>query len=227
MKKIKDALSNVSKRQWLILAYLPIHFGWFFIMEAVNVKDYIVIYSKLDDLIPFCEWFVFPYLIWFLFMLVPGLYFLVKDKEDFEKYMLSLFIGLFISMSIISIWPSGQDLRVEVDASKNFPSWVVAFIYNFDTNTNVFPSMHVVGATAVAFCVSRSNSLRGRKLLKAFCWILGITIIMATVFLKQHSVLDVFAGLIIEAVALAVVYSGAASKLLDKLLGEGKSDIKK
>lgn len=225
MEKIKGAINKITKRQWLLMAYLPIHFAWFFLVEAVNVTDYIVVQSKLDDLIPFCEWFVFPYLSWFLYMLIPAVYFLIKDEEDFEKYILSLFIGLFISMTIISIWPTGQNLRIDVDPDKNIASWIVAFIYDFDTNTNVFPSMHVVGSVAVAVCLSKSNTLGKKKLLQVFNWILGITIISATVLLKQHSILDVFAGLIVEIPVLFFVYSGTASRLLDKLLKDKKELI--
>lgn len=215
-------LKKITKRQWLIMAYLPIHFIWYFILEKVNVTDYAVVHSALDDVIPFCEWFIFPYLSWFLYMLIPGVYFLIKDPEAFENYMLSLLIGFFFSMLIITVYPTGQELRPDITGEGNAAMWIVNFIYNFDTNTNVFPSMHVVGAVAVAFGLAKSKSLGGKKLLQVFNWILCVTIIMATVFLKQHSALDILGALIVEIPVLILVYKGVFSRLLDKLVGKAK-----
>ncbi len=211
---------KITKRQWILMAYLPIHFIWYFILEKVNITEYAVVYSPLDDLIPFCEWFIFPYLIWFLYMLVPGVYFLMKDPKAFERYALSMFIGLFISTTIISIYPTGQELRPAVDSNGNFALWLVNFIYNFDTNTNVFPSMHVVGSLAVVAGIAKSETLGKKTWLQIFNWALCLAICAGTVFLKQHSILDVFAGIILETLVLIVVYMGYPSRLLDKILKE-------
>lgn len=200
------------------MAYLPIHFIWYFILEAINVTEYTVVYSRLDDFIPFCEWFIFPYIIWFLYMAIPGVYFLFKDPEAYEKYLLSLFIGFFTCSLIMLFFPTGQELRPEIDPSGNIALWGVNFIYAFDTNTNVFPSMHVVGAMAVMFAMAKSKSLGKKVWLQIFSWILGITIICATVFLKQHSVLDIFGALAIEIPILIFVYKGIPSRWLDKLI---------
>lgn len=218
--EIRKFLKGITKRQWILIAYLPIHLTWYLIAEAVNVTEYTVIYHPLDDLIPFCEWFIFPYLVWFLFMVIPGAYFLIKDGPALENYLLSLFIGFFFSMLIVTLWPTGQELRVAIDPNKNIASWLVAFIYDFDTNTNVFPSMHVVGTLAVCVGVSKSATL-GKKLpLNIFIWLLGTAIIAATVFLKQHSILDIFAALVIETLIIIFVYSGKAGKILDWALKE-------
>ena len=211
-------IKNITKRQWILMAYLPIHFIWYFILEKVNVTDYAVVHCALDDVIPFCEWFIFPYLSWFLYMIIPGFYFLAKDPEAFEKYLLSLFIGFFLSTTIISIWPTGQELRPDITGEGNIAMWMVNFIYNFDTNTNVFPSMHVVGAVAAAFGIAKSKSLGGKKLLQVFNWVLCAAIIMATVFLKQHSALDILGALIVEIPVLILVYKGVPSRWLDRLI---------
>ncbi|MDR0951518.1 MAG: phosphatase PAP2 family protein [Oscillospiraceae bacterium] len=215
---LKDRVKNITRRQWLILAYLPLHLAWYLLMEAVVMPHYTVIYSPLDDLIPFCEWFIFPYLSWFLYMVVTGLYFLFNDPEAYERYMLSLFIGFFISMAIITLWPTQQNLRVEIDPDKNIASRIVNFIYNFDTNTNVFPSMHSVGASCVAVNIIASRTLRKKIGVQIFSALLCLAIITGTVVLKQHSVLDLIFGLSLETVVLIVVFRGYPSRALDKIL---------
>ena len=69
----------------------------------------------------------------------------------------------------------------------------LAGLYQFDTNTNVCPSLHVIGSVAVM--VSAWNS----KHFHTPGWriVFGVTAVLisvSTVFLKQHSVLDVFAA---------------------------------
>ena len=212
-----DTKWKISKRQWLLMAYLPIHLLWFAYLETIDFSDYTVMHCALDDIIPFCEWFVIPYITWFAYMVATGIYFLRYDAKAFENFCLSLFIGFFISMIIVSTWHSGQELRPQNLEVTNFPTWVLNIIYTVDTNTCVFPSMHIVGAVATAVNLSASSTLRKKVWLQICNWVLCILIVLATVFIKQHSALDVFAGIALETVVLLVVFKGWPGKLLDKL----------
>ena len=42
---------------------------------------YTAVWCPLDDLIPFCEWFVFPYYFWFAFLIVPGAIWLMRADK--------------------------------------------------------------------------------------------------------------------------------------------------
>jgi len=205
-----------TKRQWIMMLYLPIHFAWYFIVEQAITTDYTSIHCALDNMIPFCEWFIFPYFSWFLYMVATGLYFLLKDHEAFEHYMLSLIFGFFISLTIISVFPNGQDLR-PTSYNTNFAAQIMKLTQQFDTNTNVFPSMHVVGALGAWFAIVKSKTLKSKVWVQVLNYLLCTAIILATVFLKQHSVLDVFAGIAVASVVCFFVYKGYAGKLLTKL----------
>ena len=63
--------------------------------------------------------------------------------------------------------------------------------YAYDTNTNVCPSLHVIGAVAVQFAFMH---LKGKKyiVLHIAFMVTTILICLSTVFLKQHSIVDVF-----------------------------------
>jgi hypothetical protein len=225
MSKIMAAFSRVTKRQWILIGYLAFHLTWFFIMEQLIVSEYIVIYSPLDDMIPFCEWLIFPYLFWFPYMFFMGLYLLIKDAKMFERYMLSLDLGFMLSMIIISIWPNGQDLRPVFDAKENIASYIVAFIHSFDTNTNVFPSMHVVGTVGVVAAAIASKDMRKNRALQVFMCLFALFRVAGTVMLKQHSILDVFSGVILESFVLVLVYTGLASRGLDAILGKSPTSL--
>lgn len=194
-KQLHYKFRHLTKRQLLLLLYLPIHFIWYLIIEQVNIAGYHIVHSPLDDLIPFCEWFIIPYLLWFIYMAVTGFYFLLKEEKAFERYLLTMWIGFFLSMTFISFFPTGQELRPEILPRDNVASWIVSLIYSIDTNTNVFPSMHVVGALSVATSIAYSQTLKKRIGIQIFSAVLCVLIIAATVFLKQHSILDVFGGI--------------------------------
>ena len=64
-------LSKLNQKQyrhlWL-LAFWPL-FGVFFkILEDAFAGPYHPVHCALDDAIPFCEWFLLPYLFWFVFL---------------------------------------------------------------------------------------------------------------------------------------------------------------
>lgn len=199
--RLINKFKNLSRRQLILISYLPIHFIWYFIVEQVNIDNYHVVYSPLDDLIPFCEWFIIPYLLWFVYMVSAGIYYLLKDEEAFESYLLTLWTGFFLSLLFISIFPTGQELRPESFARDNPAIWAVKHIYAFDTNTNVFPSMHVIGALTVGVSVIKSKTLKRKRGVQIASAVSCVLICLATVFLKQHSVLDIFGGIVFYIVA--------------------------
>lgn len=216
-----DTKWKVSKRQWFLMAYLPIHLMLYFLMEKIDTSNFIAMHCRLDDIIPFCEWFIIPYLLWFPYMLVTGLYFLRHDAKSFENFILSLFIGFFIGMMIIAFYPTCQNLRPQDlqngEGIDNVAKWLVNMIYTADTNTRVFPSLHVVGALGVAANISMAKPLRKKVWLQIGNWVLCILIILATMFAKQHSALDVAGGVVLEGMVLLVVFKGWPSKLVDKI----------
>ena len=61
----------------LINLYLVFYLIGFFALEAFVPEPKYIIHSALDDWIPFNEWFVLPYFLWYLW--VPGflLYFML------------------------------------------------------------------------------------------------------------------------------------------------------
>ena len=67
------------------------------------------------------------------------------------------------------------------------------------------PSAHVTGAIAVAAATLHCPSLRNTKWLRRGTVALCFLIAVSTVFIKQHSILDVFAG-VAAAVPFYLVY---------------------
>lgn len=218
MITLENGKKRITKREWILMGYLIIHLSWYMLVEQINSgTDYITIYCTFDNYVPFCEWFFIPYISWFPYMVIPGFYFLFKDDEAFENYLLSLWTGFILCLLLCTFVSTGQELRPETMPRDNILTYFVSLIYNFDTNTNVFPSMHVVGALAVGAAIGNSKALKGKKLLKVFNVIWCGLIIFSTVFMKQHSVMDIMGALILEIPICILAYNGTLGKVFDKL----------
>lgn len=185
----------------LLLLAWPLFFILFTTLERIYVVDYYhPMYCPLDDLIPFQEIFVIPYLLWFAFIIFTLLYGFLYDVDLFKREMWCIIITYYASLLIFFIFPNCQELRPTEFVRDNFLTRFMADFYQFDTNTNVFPSIHVMGAMCSMFAVLKAKKLR-HPLWKIGSIVLCILICMSTVFLKQHSILDVFGALPICAIA--------------------------
>lgn len=195
-----------QNKHLFFLLYVPFYLSWFFLLERFGkTTGYWVSYLPLDDHIPFLEGFVVPYSLWYLFLLVPCVYLLVYDVPAFKRYAYFIMIGFSVCLVFCMFFPNGQDLRPAVFPRNNFFTHWVGLIYAADTNTNVLPSMHVVGAIAAACAMCRSRKVTSRLVKWGFV-LLAVLISASTVFIKQHSVLDIYASVAVCIPIFLVVY---------------------
>jgi len=193
---------------WTLL-YFPVYMMWFTWLERTVTTDtsYTNIHVYFDDLIPFCEWFVIPYVLWFVYIVVVMAFVLFTSRKEFYKASIYMFAGMSMCLLICTLWPNGQDLRVDEFAKDNILTSLMGFIYSADTNTNVFPSIHVYNSVGAVILISKNYILRKYNWLKISATILSILIILSTMFLKQHSVIDVLGGLALAAFMYIPVYA--------------------
>lgn len=190
------------------ILYLPFYLICFFALERRNTTDYRIIQSPLDDLIPFCEWFVIPYFLWFAFIAVTVLYFFFTNKRDFTRLCIFLFTGMTICLGIYYFWPNGQNMRPDLTTlgRENIFTRILAGLYMTDTSTNVCPSIHVFNSVGCCISIFKSSTLKKKKWLCCGTLLLTVSICLSTVFLKQHSIIDVFCGLALSAVMYLPAY---------------------
>ena len=98
-----------------------------------------------------------------------------------------------------------QELRPVSFERDNIFTRFMGWFYNFDTNTNVCPSLHVVGAMAVLFAGWRGEHLK-KPVIRALLIVVTVFICLSTVFLKQHSVIDVAAALALCVAAYPIAF---------------------
>ena len=191
--QLKDLQKPENHHYWLIL-FWPVYLITFILLERVIPADYHQVYIALDDMIPFCEFFIVPYLLWFIYWIGMLFLLLLKDVPVFKKMMLYMIVTYTISLICYFVWPTCQNLRPEAFPRDNVFSWAVGLIYSVDTSTNVCPSEHILACVG-AMLASYRSSLFAKRPRRAVMTVLGILICISTVFVKQHSALDLFAAL--------------------------------
>ena len=206
--KAKEFLSNY--KHGLILSYFFVYLIWFYLLEhtvTINSK-FTDIHCRLDDFIPFNEVFIIPYFLWFVYIFVTVAYFFQTSKKDFYKCCAYLFTGMTICLLIYTIFPNGHHLRVNLNnlGRSNIFIDMLSNIYRMDTATNVFPSIHVFNSVGALIAINKSEKLHPIKWLQGFVLVLTVLICLSTVFLKQHSVLDVIGGLGLNIIMYFIVY---------------------
>lgn len=211
-RKLRFNNLNTDEFKHLKLLIFWIFFGTMFTLEEKYFNfTYHPVHSPLDDIIPFNELFVVPYLFWFLFLIGMYTYTLLYDIKTFEKFQKYITITYSAAIICYLIYPTCQEMRPVIFERDNIFTEVASWIYMSDTNTNVCPSIHVMGACAVW-----SASMYAERFKKMgwqiFFGITTVLICMSTVFLKQHSIIDVFCALPICALAHYICFMRPAKK---------------
>ncbi len=190
-------------RHLLLLLWWPLYGVLFYTLEMLPAiakfsffGEYNDVYCSLDAAIPFCEWFFIPYLLWFVLIFAMHGYTLLWDVPAFKKMMRFFMLSYTSTLIIYFLFPTSQSLRGEIEnigRDNILIDWIKSF-YEFDTNTNVCPSLHVIGTWASLYGAFQSKFFR-KPIWVAVLLILGIAICLSTVFLNQHSIIDVFAAI--------------------------------
>ena len=195
LKLRPSELTSPEFRHLLLLLFWPVFGALFYMTELyLPVEHYDPMHCFLDDMIPFCEWFLLPYLFWFPFLVGMHLYTLLYDIETFRRMMGYIILTYSLTLVIYWVFPTCQELRPETFARDNALTQLMANYYAFDTNTNVCPSLHVVGSLAVMEAAVFTPTIRKGWVKWAFV-LCAIAISLSTVFVKQHSAIDIFAAL--------------------------------
>ena len=186
-----------KNKYWLYLLYVPVYLVAFFVTEHFidGSVNYWVSYVPFDDVIPFVDWFVIFYVLWYPLLIGVGLLLLIKDKRAYERYALMIIVGFTASLFTFWIFPNGQDLRPTQFDNDNIFTQMISALYASDTNTNVLPSMHVYGSLCAMIAVIDSDRVENVWLIIIIS-VLSLLISASTCFIKQHSILDAVAAVV-------------------------------
>ena len=190
-----------------MFCYMIVYLISFALIEHWNRLHYSVIHTAVDDRIPFCEWFVIPYFLWFVYIVGFTLYVFVHDEKCYHETCTFLAIGMTAFLAVSIIFPNILMLRPETMPRDNIFTDLCRMLYAVDTPTNVSPSIHVYNSIAVMIAVWKTDARLVRsRFAKVLMTFLGFTIILSTMFLKQHSFSDVVIATGLALVSYILVY---------------------
>ncbi len=192
-------------------SHLKLLFGWvvyfvlFFLTEnLIPAEQCAPVHIWLDDVIPFCEWFLIPYVFWYGLIVFSLVYFGLYNIQSFRNLSKYIIITQMTAMAIYILFPNRQDLRPEVFPRDNFLTQCIGLLYSLDTNTGVCPSLHVAYSLGIASVWLKEQDVK--RIWKVLVMVAVALICLSTMFIKQHSALDFFAALPVCALAERIVF---------------------
>ena len=203
---------------WLLL-FWPIELA-FFTLAGRLPRVYHPIYSALDDLIPFSEIWVIPYVLWFLCIAFTLLFSLRHDIPMFRRFMRYMIVTILLSGAVFVLypnffpgrpvqalgWPNSVMTYFEAMPRRNLFTFALSFIYFTDPPRNAFPSEHVVVALGMAMAALDDRRLRRPAFALPFV-ALQLLICLSVTFTKQHSALDVLGALPVSLIGWLTSYA--------------------
>lgn len=181
------------RKNFLLLFLCLLYLVGFIVLER-NINNFHIIHTRVDDAIPFVAEFIIPYLAWFLYIPSVGTYLYHTDTDLFYDFAEMLVTGMLLSLLICRVFPNGTDMRPIVNPNDGICDKLVYYLYTIDTSTNIFPSVYVYNSLIANHAMQQSHAKERYKLLSVF---ISFSICLSTMFLKQHSVVDVFGAIIL------------------------------
>jgi len=201
-------LKKINEPQYrhllLLLGWVGYFILYFLTENLIPAERCTPVHMWLDDVIPFCEWFLIPYVFWYLLIVISLGYFLLYNVDSFKRLQIFIIVTQVTAMVIYILFPSRQDLRPAEFARDNFLTRCIGLLYSADTNTGVCPSLHVAYSIGIASVWVREKG--AHVLWKGFVVVAVILICLSTMFIKQHSAVDFFAALPVCLLAELIVY---------------------
>ena len=180
--------------------HLNLLWGWvgFFLLyflteNRIPAENCHLVHIPLDDRIPFCPWFVIFYVGWYALIILSLGYFLLYSVESFKALQTYIIITQALAMVVYILYPTRQDLRPEIFVRDNLFTDILRLLYRIDTPTGVCPSLHAAISVAIASVWLREK--QANPWLKAGVALFCFGVCLSVVFVKQHSVVDVFAAI--------------------------------
>ena len=165
----------------------------------VTVPD-VWVHCRLDDLIPFCKYAIVPYVAWFFWIPFTLFYLLWKaPRADFWRLCIPLFAGMTFALACYIVLPTGLYLRPYRVYGNDIFAKAVRLLYTTDTPTSVCPSIHVFNSVTLWLAYYRCRIFEEprRRWMRPAATVLCVSILLATVLLKQHSCIDVMMGILL------------------------------
>jgi membrane-associated phospholipid phosphatase len=196
IRKTKEFYLRHEKTVLFILLILFFLVPYMLINAAMAGKPALNLSIRLDAIFPLIPAFIIVYLSAYVQAVMP--YFVLTEIRTVRKGALVYFIAIGVAYIVFLLLPGKIDRPILIGT--DIFSWILAKAYLIDKPYNMFPSLHVALSFIPAFLCFRVN----RRYWFMFPW--SITIALSTLLVKQHYIVDVFAGFFLACATYFIVF---------------------
>jgi membrane-associated phospholipid phosphatase len=190
---------------WVALGYVIGGLGYLAVNRLVGDGPFHHLSLPLDVAIPFVPAFVLAYMLVYVTPATTG--FFLEDRAELYRTFLAFGLNSFICFTIFLVYP------VEYPRVLPIPDTIfghlLAFVHVLDRPVNCFPSHHISTSFTTFFAIARQNRAWG-----AVFGVAAVLVALSTVFVKQHYVVDVPAGIAVACLTYVLSFPPLTRKRL-------------
>ena len=194
-KKLKEFFGDFLNKKFIIsiIALMLIQAIFYWGVKLLQV-DYHYINAAIDSKIPFIPQFVFVYDMFYPAVLLTMYYIYCKDRKNYYKGVIAGILGYLVCDIIFICYPTIMNRPVvDYNSLDWFTGLVLKITYAADTPAlNCCPSIHCLFCYQAIFslCISKKIKWKIKLPVSAFLFL----IVLTTMFVKQHVLIDVITG---------------------------------
>ncbi|XMB72664.1 phosphatase PAP2 family protein [Mycoplasmatota bacterium WC30] len=214
---------------FMLLLQFITYFGNQFYAEAAGIigKDYSYIFLKFNELVPFIDWSIYPYIlaypVWVLSVFVIGYY----SKRNLYNIMAVVTVTFiicgvwwFLFQSDVESWRVTSGLFLDGNyltprTDLNFTESIVMWIYQSAGPRNALPSMHTLISWICILGIRMDKKIPKYHII--WVWVINLAIIIATQTTKQHYIIDAIVSIAMAEAAYWILRDRKLSKWLQKI----------
>ena len=179
------------------LAYVIGGLGYLAINRLVGGGPFHSLGLSIDERIPFVPGFVFAYVLVYLTPACSAIF--LRDRAELYRAFLAFGLNALICFPVFLLCPVG--IARGLPLPDTVGGHLLSFVHLLDGPGNCFPSHHVSTAFTTFFVIRRQDAPWGA----VFGGIAGL-IAISTVFVKQHYIVDLPAGIAIACFTFYLSY---------------------
>lgn len=147
----------------------------------------------IDDKIPLIPIFLVPYLLHHVGIIITGI--LLWNTPFIEPFLLSLIISYAIAVTFWYFVPNGVKRPPSLHTSFFTP--YLNKLYQYDGDTNGFPSAHIIVTLLCGHFLSLEYGL-----FIPYIWMGVSSVVLSVLFTKQHYIIDIPGGAFVYAISV-------------------------
>jgi len=183
---IKKIVLRFEVHLTMIGLYMLFIFLFLYVGDYNEGRNFYNLSIFIDQKIPFNPHFVWTYILYYFVALMPVM--VVTEIKEFRRMVGAYLMMYFMGFLTFILFPVKM-MRPEL-VGDGYSIWLLKKIYNADNGYNCFPSMHVANAFLASFFSYRFNRVYG-----AVVYVIAFLITISTLFIKQHYIVDLIAGI--------------------------------